>query len=59
MLTVFTESQNGSGWKGPLEITWSNPLAEACLPTAGNFVSELICVVLKKSSLTQVNKNSD
>jgi len=31
----ITESQNGRGWKGPLWIIWSNPTAEAGLPTAG------------------------
>lgn len=24
----MTESQNGGGWRGPLEITWPNPSAQ-------------------------------
>lgn len=31
----FTEPQNGYGWKRPLEITWSNPSAQAGAPRAG------------------------
>jgi len=31
--TVNTESQNGWGWKGPLEVTWSTIPAQAGPPT--------------------------
>lgn len=31
----FTESQNGRGWMGPLEVTLSNPPAQAGSPRAG------------------------
>ena len=31
----ITESQDSWGWKGPLEVIWSNPFAQAWPPTAG------------------------
>lgn len=32
---TVTESQSGGGWKGPLKIIWSDPLAQAGPPKAG------------------------
>jgi len=31
---LFTELQTGWGWKGHVEVIWSNPLAQAGLPKA-------------------------
>lgn len=33
----ITESQNGQGWKGPLEVMLSNPLPKAGLPRPDSF----------------------
>ena len=44
IISLITESQNGWGWKGPLEVIWSNtpaqagPPRSACLgPSPGHF----------------------
>lgn len=35
-MQLFTESQNGCGWKGLMEVTCFNPSAEAGPPEAGS-----------------------
>ena len=52
--TLFTESQNGRGWKGPLWLTQSNPPAEAGSPTAGcnGTLSRRVCNISREGDST-------